>query len=543
MIIKSLNIKEFLFFIFFVLFFSISCHFLFSIYGFVPSDDGFNLAYSRRILDGQVPYRDFLSAHNIGTPLLFVPFVQFGGDYIFWITRFVVWFEFASIAWIWTYLVFKNFLPHKTSIAFRFGIASIAFFFTAHSFPPMVWNTIDGLFIYSIGLVLCLNKSVNIKMLGYFLIGFTFLIKQNFIFLLPTTVLILGDWKSVRVWLAVFSPSIFFYTYFIFLGVIGNVIAQTTSRTEFLDTAIKGFTNKFTVPWGIIFGFSGTYFLAKKDSFKKITGAIIICVPLFYNFIYFHNAGKFIFDASFFLFGSLCGIALYFLKAEKLSKNTRILLLGVIVGWCVGISGGYNSPVFASGISFVFLVVLLNYFIISDSRLKRTIKPFIILLILLLISFTIYNFYFLRINSIYGEPRSATELTYKADSILPGGKNILVSKEIYDQLSDLQLAIKIAQDRNLQYAILPHAPGLWVKSQQKNPLPIDFGFMFNNQKALTEPFLTDIKKKRGSIIIIIPKPSLAVNRDFSKYGVFGVALEVPIYYKQVYQTKYHVLFE
>src|SRR5436190_18323148 len=115
---NTLGIKEILFSLLFIFFFSIGCHFLFSAFGFVPSDDGFNLAYSRRILDGQIPYKDFLLAHNLGTPLLFVPFVRFGGEYTFWLTRFVVWFEFACIAWIWTYLISKNFLPHKNSFAF-----------------------------------------------------------------------------------------------------------------------------------------------------------------------------------------------------------------------------------------------------------------------------------------------------------------------------------------------------------------------------------------------------------------------------------------
>ena len=55
--------------------------------------------------------------------------------------------------------------------------------------------------------------------------------------------------------------------------------------------------------------------------------------------------------------------------------------------------------------------------------------------------------------------------------------------------------------------------------------------------------MADLKKKRGNIIIIIPKTFLAEKQDASKYGVFRVSLLVPKYYKQIYQTKYYILFQ
>jgi hypothetical protein len=100
----------------FILIVSTAAHLIFSWIGFVPSDDGFMLAYSRRILDGQIAFRDFLSAQNIGTPLLYVPFVYFGGAYTFWITRFMVWFEFAAIAWIWTSIIGNAFSKNPCRI-------------------------------------------------------------------------------------------------------------------------------------------------------------------------------------------------------------------------------------------------------------------------------------------------------------------------------------------------------------------------------------------------------------------------------------------
>lgn len=83
-------------------------HLLFSWRGFAPVDDGFTLAYSRRILEGQVPHRDFVIIRPFVSPLLHTPFVLFGGDYTYWISRFFVWFQFACISWAWVCVMAKG---------------------------------------------------------------------------------------------------------------------------------------------------------------------------------------------------------------------------------------------------------------------------------------------------------------------------------------------------------------------------------------------------------------------------------------------------
>ncbi len=57
-------------------------HLLFSWMGFSPIDDGFTLAYGRRILEAEVPHRDFIIRPFI-SPLIHVPCVLFGGDYTY----------------------------------------------------------------------------------------------------------------------------------------------------------------------------------------------------------------------------------------------------------------------------------------------------------------------------------------------------------------------------------------------------------------------------------------------------------------------------
>src|SRR5919199_912105 len=75
-------------------------HFFYSWIGFNPTDEGFILAYSRRLLDGQVPHRDFIAIRPTGSSYLHIIDLLIGGDYTLWISRLFVWFELACTAWM-----------------------------------------------------------------------------------------------------------------------------------------------------------------------------------------------------------------------------------------------------------------------------------------------------------------------------------------------------------------------------------------------------------------------------------------------------------
>src|SRR5437870_11810474 len=80
----------------------LAAHLAFSWIGFNPTDDGWVLAMSRRILDGEVPHRDFLLDRPALSPLLHAPVVLLGGESTFWLSRGVVCFEWALLAFALT---------------------------------------------------------------------------------------------------------------------------------------------------------------------------------------------------------------------------------------------------------------------------------------------------------------------------------------------------------------------------------------------------------------------------------------------------------
>ncbi|MBN1406002.1 MAG: hypothetical protein JW946_05730, partial [Candidatus Omnitrophica bacterium] len=82
-----------------------AAHLLFSYMGFNLTDDGVLLAGCRRILEGEIPHRDFISIRPAGSYILHLPFVFFDQEYTFWISRLFVWFQLACIAWCWVEII------------------------------------------------------------------------------------------------------------------------------------------------------------------------------------------------------------------------------------------------------------------------------------------------------------------------------------------------------------------------------------------------------------------------------------------------------
>jgi hypothetical protein len=291
-------------------------HLLFSWIGFCPSDDGLNLALSRRLLEGQVPHRDFINLRPIGTPLLHLPFVLFGGDYTFWISRLFVWFEFACIAWTWTIIIVESFKISMSMIK-KISIALIAFFFTTHIFPPMAWYTIDGLFFVSLGLSLCLAKSYRRRWLGYAAMGLACLCKQSFMPMIPLSLIIFGDWRKLSLWLAAAIPWLIYLSYLGLFGAIPEAMFQLTARTnQFYPRGITAYLQNEYFPWGIILGYFSM--ILSFSSVRTENSAI--------NATRKNQLGIFI------VFGVLSGFSIVLMRNRHASSIHSFAIFGIALG-------------------------------------------------------------------------------------------------------------------------------------------------------------------------------------------------------------------
>ena len=116
---------------------------LFAKYGFNPTDYGFILAGARRILDGQIPFLDFVSIRTVLSYYLWAPFLIFGGKYTIYITRYFVLLEFAVIIWVWVNIVSQSFLVFK-NMNEKWVIAIIGFAFSLFYFRIEPWQPVNS---------------------------------------------------------------------------------------------------------------------------------------------------------------------------------------------------------------------------------------------------------------------------------------------------------------------------------------------------------------------------------------------------------------
>ena len=119
--------------------------------GFNPTDDGFVLAQTYRILHGQIPHRDFISPRPVGSPLLHtidftipLPLLE--------ATRLIGLVEIVAYTVLFALFVFDR--PVRSWRGWQYGVVTIAVFVNVHVFPVMGWPTIDGLLFIAAGLML-----------------------------------------------------------------------------------------------------------------------------------------------------------------------------------------------------------------------------------------------------------------------------------------------------------------------------------------------------------------------------------------------------
>jgi len=487
-------------------------HLLFSWRGFAPVDDGFTLAYSRRILEGQVPHRDFIIIRPFVSPLIHSPFVLFGGDYTYWISRFFVWFQFACISWAWVCTVDRAFGYPFDNVTKLF-IALVSFAASVHYFVLTAWHTVDGLFLASIGVwLLVTRRHPASRVVGYLLIATAYLCKQSFLFIAPLTVLLLGDWREKKYWLTITLPAAGYGVYLLATGSLSEAVLQLTTQSGLLSTGIGGYLN-----YGILLGMvAGVYsmfllsigaapLLRGRRVWRYVAASILTVVPAIFIAVGLYQGS--LATVSFGVMGIVLGTALYYVSKVRDEDKVPIVLIALLLAWSASLSVGYNFPTLMMGPLFTILVACVySRREMLNPRFLQT--ALVIAGVAILLGFGVARPYY-----IYREQPSS-ELTKSLDGVLPGGRLIYTNPNTYEFLVDLNNAIDVVTVRDRTYAIIPDVPGHWVQSSQTNPLPVDWpqSVELGNQ-YLIERVIGELAAERGEVVVIVQKVQAFYLRD------------------------------
>ncbi len=489
-------------------------HLLFSWRGFAPVDDGFTLAYSRRILEGQIPHRDFIIIRPFVSPLIHSPFVLFGGDYTYWISRFFVWFQFAGISWAWVCTINRAFNYPFDNLTKLF-VALVSFAASVHYFVLTAWHTVDGLFLASIGAwMLVTRRHAASRIVGYLLIATAYLCKQSFLFMAPLSVLLLGDWREKKYWLTITLPAACYGAYLLATGSFSEAVLQLASQPGLLSTGIGGYLN-YGILLGILAGFCSMFLLSTgaapllraRRAWRYIGASILTVVPAAFMAIGLYQGS--LATVSFGVMGIVVGAVLYYVSKGTARDENKVpvALIALLLAWSASLSVGYNFPTLMMGPLFTTLLA----FVYSrrESLNPRFLQTALVIAgVAILLGFGVSRPYY-----IYREQPSS-ELTWSLDGVLPGGRLIYTNPNTYEFLVGLNNAIDVVTARDRTYAIIPDVPGHWVQSSQTNPLPVDWPqpVELGNQ-YLIERVIMDLVAERGEVTVIVQKVQAFDLRD------------------------------
>ena len=478
-------------------------------WGFNPTDDGFVLAYARRILEGQIPHRDFIAIHLAGSGYLHAPFVALGGDHTYLISRCFVWFQLAFVAWAWSELC-ARFADARPPLAIQVAIALIGLILSAHYFPDMAWHTIDGLFLISAGFwIRVANAETRVRFVGDLLLGAAILCKQNFLFCVPLIILLCERRQRGRAVLAVLTLPALYAFAVIVSGGASEALTQLTTQS---DLATPGFYKYLWEPafaGGLAIGLL-TFVLLRhspeperpeasdaRNASADLAGLAIVLV-LIVGAVDAMTKGRFLGSPAFGLFGLACGSTLA-LAALSQSNDARwkLGLIVAAVGWCTALSIGYNTPALAAGIAATFLLQLW----LPQSKASRSFWLAAGTLLAIVGVWCLWALDQSRMKFVYLE-RPVSDLTWPLDGVLPGGAGLRTDRTTYLVLRDL----KALTSRGEPYAILPDFAGWWPASTESNPLPVDWSQWIElGSPALRSRAIAAMDSQRGRILFLVAK--------------------------------------
>ncbi len=483
---------------------AVIAHMLYSSLGINLIDDGFTLAYARRLLDGQIPHRDFIIIRPALSPLLHVPEVLWGGPYTFWLSRFVFFLQCACIAWFGTAFVNKS-LGRPFRGVTQAAFALVSFMLGCQSFPAMAWHTIDGLFLCVLGVWLRSRLGRRAVLAGYLLLGGAYLCKQGFIFVAPAALLVFGDWRKWRCLVAVALPGLFYVGFLLSCGALADGLRQLLAHTEFLQVGVQRYNNL-----GFYLGLLGGSAMAsllcsastggwpRSRSVRRGAGFVSLAVllgvairTLSQNEIYLW---------SFRVFGVGCGVVLYLiLEGGPRVGERRIGLMALMLAWAASLSFGYNSPVLGTGLLMTFL------FALAYLQVGWTTVPWRPVVAIVAVLATLPAFHQTRTHGIYRE-QDAAKLTCPLGGVLPGARLIYTNPNTHAFLTDLNVAIGMAATNGLRYAIVPEVAAHWVKAAQRNPLPIDWAKTTElSTTGLLDRVIRSLEGQRPEQVVLVQK--------------------------------------
>lgn len=530
-----------------------SAHAAFSWMGFNPTDDGFVLAFTRRLLQGEVPHRDFITYRPVGAALLHWPIVLLAGEHTYAASRAFVWLEWALFSWTWVWLLARHRATAPEPIA-RMGYAAIVLALSAHDFPVLAWYTVDGLLLATLGLAL-LDTTSRWRLSGFVLLGIACLCKQTFAPVLLVAALLDREVRRPAAWLAAAAPGLAYLALMLATGGLHDLFVQLRSQSSgsgLWAVGVRPYLRQPMTSIGFIVGWAAARLcaagldrgpLGRRPGLQQaaglllVHGAVVGCALLLARGEYQYTG-----NAAFFLFGAAAAfVAASFAEEWRLTREVRLGINLLCLAWSTSISAGHNTPALVAGP----LAAVLMLWGRSSAEGRPAVRGprWSAALLGLTVAAVVPAFAHARRAYVYRD-RPAAELVHPLDGVFPGARGIRTSARTFAFLRDLRSAVALA--KGARYAIVPDLAGYWVDVKDHNPLPVCWA----TKPELNDPTLlaraeSALEAGRGRLVVIVQK----VNAGLLSDGFFPVPDEpetlVPLVrrrFERFAETEYFELY-
>lgn len=479
-------------------------------YGFESYDTGFILGLSWQFITGSIPYSDIIYVRPPASYIFHSIFFLIDNNYTIIINRVFVYFEVAIYSYLAILMLAKKFkIENPFYISF---ITSLSFIFSMHTFPPMAWHTIDGIFFCVLGLFFIFNysKHFHIVIGGIFLI-LGALSKQPFILVTLTSLLLIiyqKEFKRLIFCLVGIMLMIFIFILYLkfnnSLYAFVNLVSGQTNFSDLIDFGILRFVIeleeiKFVlVPPALLAIFlSGSKF---KDYCLHYFYILILWILTFSTYAYLRNDD---FTKDIYFFGDslfLLTLIIVLLKMYKYnSEKYFVVLLLLILAWTSSVSWGYNTVVLFSA-PMIFLLSLPILKVLDNSYHK-------------ILTFGIIIFGFITFYIGYQNPyklyekSKRKEIVYSMDKIYPKLIYIYGDKKTYLEYQELKLLITKYKSN---FTVLPGSTLIHFLSDTKNPIGIDW--VLNAEVNNQEEKILNILERKDIAVFVLKTRTISIGK-------------------------------
>lgn len=422
---------------------------LYTPYGMDTTDFGYFYGYAWRILEGQVPYRDFYYIKP-ALPLYWHAFWMWLTPESLNVLAGKAGFVAGMLGASWCAALFLRKLFRLEALGLPLPLlAALGFVWGAHSFPHMPWHTVDGILFAGAALWAAVCGR---PLAAGILAGSAMLCKQSFL-LVPFGVLLL-------IWLTRPRLREVFYCLAAWLGLLALVYAflrlagawtpflrMTTGQLDIREALDAGILIYLRQNWWLP-GLAMLPWLAARAVKKPLPAAAkpayvyLLLLAACYIFEVLRDKTWIGYGLSwptlFMMLGGVCILfPRFFLTAwlrDGISPRPRWraavgLGVGLLTAWSVAISGGYKIPAF-------FAVPLLFSLLLVHVRLGGKALPlawFALFTGLLIFGVGHQYPYVFPVRPM---PRSA--LTLDAGQIYPKARGVMVDAQMYAKLAELK---------------------------------------------------------------------------------------------------------